>query len=648
MKHEELNLIVQRAMDGDKAALEKLFNIKGRGIFYLCIQHMGNAHDAEDAAQEVFIKIQKNISQLQAPQAFTIWLQKLIFTTCSNLRRKGMKKEYEASLDEFSNLLLDDEFNYIPQNYIEQDEKRAKVMEIVNQLPKNQRACIVLFYFENLTYNDISEVLNIPPATVSTNLQRAKKKIKEDITKYDPGAYAEERLPFHAIALLFRRDALERVPQAVLSKCIKVGLAGGTAARFRHEILNVALAVVGAAAVLITAIWVTGGDVLPETLSLGGGPLSAATMEAPSTPAEELPQIELESRPQSAYPDTQPEAVSSQTQRPATGGASRAVSQPGYTQPLVAGAVQGWLYQEQPSAPQGDMQLAVKGATVEMFNQSDPQTCVNRLSVDAGTGFAIPLPSAGTYLVRVTLPEGMRFATGGGTTGIQAEADAPHIGWLTVNGQTQLNCTGGTPPAEEFYIPVYYPATLTGKVLQTGQGADIGVKDMMVELVNAGGRVIMTATTQPDGSYTFDNPLILTGEYTLRLATPLPGTDGIRQIKLALAPGESRQGLDFLLSSGNLPRVEVALTGAHCECGHINPGQAAVTLHNAKPDTLRWRVAQAGSGAVAGQGSDEATLNELLAALPARGGEQYILTVWVEQDGKAVAQVKLELDIWAE
>lgn len=146
-QQEKLIQLATMARTGDQEAFEELCKVKGQSILYICIQTMGNLHDGEDAAQEVLIRMHKGISSLKEPKAFSSWLHRLIVNTCRDVGRKRMKDKYNASVEEMGDVFLDENEAFIPQEYLEVEEKKNKLLEIIDDLPKNYRLSIVLFLF---------------------------------------------------------------------------------------------------------------------------------------------------------------------------------------------------------------------------------------------------------------------------------------------------------------------------------------------------------------------------------------------------------------------------------------------------------------------------------------------------------------------
>lgn len=233
-KHTDLNNLVEKAMQGDRHALSELCRIKGQSVLFLCTKTLGNLQDGEDAAQEVFITMQKKITELRAPEAFTVWLQKLISYTCSNMRRKDMQNKNAVPIDDYESTLQQDNLEFLPEAYINQKEHKQELLGIINDLPEGMRACVYGYYYEHLTTVELAQVLDTSEETVRSQLYRARLRIRSAIQQKNPDAYKGGKLlSMSMIATLLQAEADALIPQAVIMGCLKaagLSVAGGASA----------------------------------------------------------------------------------------------------------------------------------------------------------------------------------------------------------------------------------------------------------------------------------------------------------------------------------------------------------------------------------------------------------------------------------
>lgn len=205
--------IVRAAVLGDRDAIEKLLLVKGKQILYTAMKLLPNEEDAKDAAQESMLYIYQHITELKNPLAIDAWMYRVVSHTCVSLIRKAKKKTDAIS----SALLLDEtEFNrpelrmeFLPDDYMEDIEKREALLKIVDELPPIPRQCTLLYYYGGLSYKEIAAVMDINTKQVDYNLFRAKNLIRKALEKDEE----TKRLliyvlvPFPLLTWLFHQDA---------------------------------------------------------------------------------------------------------------------------------------------------------------------------------------------------------------------------------------------------------------------------------------------------------------------------------------------------------------------------------------------------------------------------------------------------------
>lgn len=179
----ELTLI-SKAMKGNQRAFEDLVKLKSQTILFHAYGVMGNYHDAEDATQEVILKIHDNITKLKKPKSFNAWLHRIITNVCYSMGRKMQSQHeqlgYDPMADDAINI-KEEEKDFLPMEYLESQEEKSRVKQIIDSLPEKRRRTIYLYFFDEMSYKEIAYAMNITVSTVSTNIIDAKKMIKEEM-----------------------------------------------------------------------------------------------------------------------------------------------------------------------------------------------------------------------------------------------------------------------------------------------------------------------------------------------------------------------------------------------------------------------------------------------------------------------------------
>lgn len=164
--------LVARAAEGDRIAFVTLVE-RHRGMVYrVAFQYAGNHHDADDIAQEVFIKVHRSLSGFRRDARFTSWLYRIVMNACiDHGRRRTMGRSLDR-LDDDRPLQLPAE-EPGPEQRMYAGEVRVAVEAAVTQLPPQQRLVFTMRHFEGMKLIDIADALGIAEGTVKRQLHSA-------------------------------------------------------------------------------------------------------------------------------------------------------------------------------------------------------------------------------------------------------------------------------------------------------------------------------------------------------------------------------------------------------------------------------------------------------------------------------------------
>ncbi|MBC7320446.1 sigma-70 family RNA polymerase sigma factor [bacterium] len=173
---EKEELLVKRAKKGDVLAFSELVKRYERYVINLVYRTLGRSEDAEDIAQEAFVKAFLNIKKFKEESKFSTWLSRIVVNLCMDKTRE--KNNREENLEEGIWLTIPQSSYYGPEETLERMEIQERIREAVTSLPNDLRMVFVLREFEGLSYQEISEMLDIPIGTVESRLYRARMKLK--------------------------------------------------------------------------------------------------------------------------------------------------------------------------------------------------------------------------------------------------------------------------------------------------------------------------------------------------------------------------------------------------------------------------------------------------------------------------------------
>ncbi len=176
--------LIRRAQAGDNDAFEELLRLHEKRVYNLCLRMSANADDALDLSQEAFLKAWRALGQYQFEASFSTWLFRLTSNVCLDfLRRKKRRQElsltesYEDS-DAGEELSLPDP-QPLPEEQAITGETRRELAQAMARLAPDHREILQLRVVEDLSYEQIAEILDIRVGTVKSRLARARLSLRK-------------------------------------------------------------------------------------------------------------------------------------------------------------------------------------------------------------------------------------------------------------------------------------------------------------------------------------------------------------------------------------------------------------------------------------------------------------------------------------
>jgi len=184
----QLEAIVQKAALGNNDALIQLCTSITKSVIFRINRVLHNASDAEDVAQEVLLRVCKNIRSLKNPSHFRVWLNKI---TMNETYRHLEKNSKQGSLygggvldiDDYHEVLDDVDEDFIPHDFAIRSDDCKRIMKIVQKLPQRQLQAVLLHYYDGLSVTETAIAMDVSKPTVSQYLSLAKEKIRNDLQK---------------------------------------------------------------------------------------------------------------------------------------------------------------------------------------------------------------------------------------------------------------------------------------------------------------------------------------------------------------------------------------------------------------------------------------------------------------------------------
>ena len=167
---------VLRTVSGDPSAFVMLVERYKRAVYSLAYRLLGNAADAEDAAQETFVRAYTRLSSYQVGSRFGSWLLSITSHWCIDF----LRRRRAVSLDEIEIGPVADESSDQPEALALQSERRDEVQRWLDNLPAPYRSVLVLRYWHDLSYTEISETTGLPVSTIRMRLFRARQLLAKE------------------------------------------------------------------------------------------------------------------------------------------------------------------------------------------------------------------------------------------------------------------------------------------------------------------------------------------------------------------------------------------------------------------------------------------------------------------------------------
>jgi RNA polymerase sigma-70 factor (ECF subfamily) len=178
--------IVERALTGDAEAFGEIVQRWERRIFALSFGMLGREEDARDATQETFLAAFRNLRAFRGEAKVSSWLHRIAVNQCITRQRRakvrnesGLETEEERHAASFAAPL-----RYSPARTAERHETTTAVRLAVNSLPVELRQVVVMKEFEELTFKEIADVLDLPLSTVKSRLYTALKQLQMRLHKF--------------------------------------------------------------------------------------------------------------------------------------------------------------------------------------------------------------------------------------------------------------------------------------------------------------------------------------------------------------------------------------------------------------------------------------------------------------------------------
>jgi RNA polymerase sigma-70 factor (ECF subfamily) len=172
--------LVQKVRDGDRSAFNQLVLKYRNRVTSIAARMLGDRAEAEDLAQDVFVKVYHSLRSFQGEALFSTWLYRITSNGCLNRRKRQQReRRLHDAIEEIEPLAFDPFAN--PHSALERKQLGALLERIIRELSEDQRLVLILRDVEGLSYEEIAESLSVELGTVRSRLHRARQEVQARI-----------------------------------------------------------------------------------------------------------------------------------------------------------------------------------------------------------------------------------------------------------------------------------------------------------------------------------------------------------------------------------------------------------------------------------------------------------------------------------
>lgn len=167
----------------DRSAYVELFKMYERYLYSICYSYTQNEQDSLDLVQESYLKVFNGMAGFDESMPFHPWIRRICVNTCLNFRRGIKNNIISLNKDDDSESSYDEKYvsDCDVEDTVEKMETREIIKKGLKDLPENYRMALVLRYYDDMSYQEISELLRRPLGTVKTDIYRAKAMLKKNL-----------------------------------------------------------------------------------------------------------------------------------------------------------------------------------------------------------------------------------------------------------------------------------------------------------------------------------------------------------------------------------------------------------------------------------------------------------------------------------
>lgn len=173
--------LVRKAQAGNERAFEELVSLYETKIYHMALRYTGDPQEALDISQEVFLRMFRAIGKFEGNSSFSTWLYRIADNVCKDALRRSVGRR-TVSLDqqdeEESYSLEIPDLRYNPESVYDRAAMREAIVDGISALPENLREILILRDISGMSYEEISQCLDLELGTVKSRIARSREKLR--------------------------------------------------------------------------------------------------------------------------------------------------------------------------------------------------------------------------------------------------------------------------------------------------------------------------------------------------------------------------------------------------------------------------------------------------------------------------------------
>lgn len=175
--------LIRRIQTGDQAAFKEFIREYQRLVAHMVFRMIHNTSDREDLCQDIFIKVYRNLKTFRFQCKVSTWIAKIAYNTCLNHLQKKKPVLFEdhspqtMSMDELDGRVQE------PDSIAAEKDVSHRIQTEIQRLPVTYRTVLTLYHLDEMSYSEISHIMDLPSGTVKSYLFRARQQLRERLLK---------------------------------------------------------------------------------------------------------------------------------------------------------------------------------------------------------------------------------------------------------------------------------------------------------------------------------------------------------------------------------------------------------------------------------------------------------------------------------